>query len=650
MRKALLLLAIPFLVLAPASLASAGSSNSNELSIFANDQPSVFTLANLPKGYHIASLGDLYHDANKGRVPLATVDTAINVVLFKTTGPTAKKYAAQYVAGDSKALVARLLAQNVNVTVSTSLTLLGAGNPGNPWYPPLIAVGVIMVFIYILVAYRSAKGWKFWRWRKSPARVGVHLHNSNKIEDVPDVTFDDVAGADEAVASLREMVDFLKDPERYERVGATRPKGALLVGPPGTGKTLLARAVAGEANVPFFPMAGSDFAEMYVGVGARRIRDLFDKARKAKGGSAIIFIDEIDAVARKRSGASHQSGADSERDGTITALLTQLDGFTGSRVMVLAATNRPDILDPAVTRPGRLDRRIEVPNPDRRGRETILKVHVASRPLDPSVDLSLIASRTSGFSGADLANVVNEAAIGTARRDGATLLMGDFDSAIMTTIMGRARVSAVVTDHDRTITAWHEAGHTVTAFLQEAADPPVSVSIVPRGPAGGVTAMSEGDNLFMRRSKAAAQLVVALGGRVAEELIFGGDYTQGASNDLAVATELATQMVSNYAMTSLGLSHREIKPYDTATDHVTLAVEDLLAAARAESLRLLRTNAVFLRIVADGLLAQGTLDHLDLERLYLEAASPPHVTTLETLAAIYGPEAAVPGELASSAL
>jgi cell division protease FtsH len=631
---------MPLLVLC----APAGASSSNGLAGLSTSSTYTFNSLNIPKSFHISTLGTLYKDAKLREVTVATVDTQISVVLFRTS---THKYAAQYVAGTSASLVSRLLADNVNVTVSTTATLTGSPGGGSDWWEPVAAMVILGGAMYLMFGLHAGKGWRFWRWRKTAAKVGVHLHNSTKAEDVPDVTFADVAGSDEAVASLLEIVEFIKDPEKYERVGATRPKGALLVGPPGTGKTLLARAVAGEAGVPFFSASGSDFVEMFAGVGAKRIRELFARAHKAKGGSAIIFIDEIDAVARKRSAGAHTGGgADSEREGTLVALLTQLDGFTSSRVMVLAATNRPDVLDPAVTRPGRLDRRIEVPNPDRRGRERILQVHSKSRPLATDVDLGIIASRTGGLSGADLANIVNEAAIGTARRGAKELTMDDFDSAIMTSLMGRARLSALVTDHDRTVTAWHEAGHTVCAFSQEAADPPVSVSIVPRGPAGGVTAMSEGDNNFLQRSKAAAQLVTALGGRAAEQMILGGDYTQGACGDLSTATALATRMATDFGMTSLGLMVREAPQAGLARhSDVEQVVESLLKLALAESTRVLRENRLFLEKVAGELLKEDTLDHQDLERIYQDVGAPQKVSAASTLRAMFGEDSDALGEI-----
>ena len=425
--------------------------------------------------------------------------------------------------------------------------------------------------------------------------------------EVPQVTFADVAGADEAVDQLREMVQLLRHPEQFEAVGATRPRGALLVGPPGTGKTLLARAVAGEAEVPFFALAGSDFVETFVGVGARRVRDLFAEARKAE--RAIIFIDEIDAVGRARSEAG-QHNTDGERENTLISLLNEMDGFAGSQIVVLAATNRPDTLDPALTRPGRLDRQVQVPNPDRRGRTLILQVHAASRPVADDVDFVQIARQTPGMSGADLAQVVNEACMEAARRGVTTVDADCFQAAVATVAMGRARTSALVTEFDRRITAWHEAGHTLAAALLPDADDPVSVTIVPRGPAGGVTWMSGNDDIFLPRRKALAQLTVALAGRAAEEYLLDGEFTQGASGDLQSATNLARAMVTKYGMTDFGYAQLDddamrLGGQVAAAAHA--AVDGLLRDAHRAATELLAAHGAVLEALASALLVEETL-------------------------------------------
>jgi cell division protease FtsH len=426
---------------------------------------------------------------------------------------------------------------------------------------------------------------------------------------VPETRFSHVAGCDEAKAELLELVMFLKEPERFTRTGATAPKGALLTGPPGTGKTLLARAVAGESGVPMFTAAGSDFVEKYVGVGAQRIRALFAAARKHE--RAIIFIDEVDAVARRRGGDGETAHIESET--TLIALLSEMDGFHTSNVIVIAATNRADMLDPAITRPGRLDRKVEVPNPDRRGREQILAVHTMGKPIADGVDFTALARRTPGFSGAQLGALVNEACVDAVRRDLAEVTAECFEHAVATIAMGRARTSALVTDHDREVTAWHESGHTLAAYLQEQADDPVQVTIIPRGPAGGVTWMSGNDDQFLPRRKAHAQLVTAMAGRAAEEILLDGEFTQGAAGDLQSATELATSMATRYGMTSLGYQFR--RGGSAPAQEVRDVVEELLGGAHTAATKLLGEHKAFLAAVAAELLVEETLTLADVHRI-----------------------------------
>lgn len=423
--------------------------------------------------------------------------------------------------------------------------------------------------------------------------------------------FAGVAGCQEAVEDLREIVSFLSSPERFERLGAVPPRGALLVGPPGTGKTLLARAVAAESGVPFLSANGSDFVEMYVGVGAKRIRELYQQARSH--GRAIVFIDEIDAIARRRSFGSPGdtgSGGLVEHENTLIALLTELDGFEKSQVITIAATNRPDVLDPAVVRPGRLERRIEVPSPDRAGREEILRVHADRRPLAPDVDLAAVAARTPGLSGADLARVCNEAALTAVRRDLLRLDAACFDEAVELVALGRARVSAKVSPRDRRITAWHEAGHAVAALLLDDVADPVAVSVVPRGPAGGVTWMEGSDDQYMTRDQAVSRLVVMLGGRVAEEMLLGGGCTQGASSDLEKATELAEMMVTRLGMTGHGIAVQR-----AGTTESRRAVDGLLNDALARTRSLLGQNRGLLEALAGELIVSDRLDRSELRRL-----------------------------------
>lgn len=432
---------------------------------------------------------------------------------------------------------------------------------------------------------------------------------------VPETRFSDVAGCKEAIEDLREIVDVLKNPERFGALGARAPKGALLVGPPGTGKTLLARAVAGEAGVPFFSAAGSDFVEMYVGVGARRVRDVFEKAKKA--GRAIVFIDEIDAVGRKR-GENATTGGETEHENTLIALLNELDGFQSSNVVVLAATNRPDVLDPALCRPGRLDRRVHVGLPDVVERAQILGVHTTGKPLGEGVSLEAVARRTAGMSGAQLEHVCNEAALIAARSAAARVEQHHLFEAVEYVAMGRPRRSSTVTAEDREVTAWHEAGHAVVALKHPHADPPIAVSIVPRGQAGGVTWMATRDTQILSRSDLRARLVVALGGRAAEEVLLNGEYTAGAASDLAQATEIAQAMVDRFGMTDRGLSVRPL-----GSDDSSLRVDVLLAEALGEARGLLNANLDLVKKMVEALLEQDDLDEAGIAALCRPSVTAP---------------------------
>ena len=406
------------------------------------------------------------------------------------------------------------------------------------WILPLLLVGGVLLLLWFIIMSRVNGG-------------GNHMSNFGKARTVlgmPDgkkVTFDDVAGADEEKLELQEVVDFLRNPEKFKSIGARIPHGLLLVGPPGTGKTLLARAVAGEADVQFLSISGSDFVEMYVGVGASRVRDLFDQAKKIA--PAIIFIDEIDAVGRKR--GSGLGGGHDEKEQTLNQLLVEMDGFAKNEgVIVLAATNRPDILDPALLRPGRFDRQIHVGRPDANGREDILKVHAKGKRLDASVDLRTIALSTSGFTGADLSNLLNEAAIMAARHDRPVLTMEDLNEAMMKIMAGPEKRSRVQLQRDLRATAIHEAGHAVAMYHLPTHDPVRQISIIPRGQALGLTwSMPKEDSTHLTRNEMFEQIVGLLGGRVAEAL-FLGDISTGASNDIDRATKLARDMVARYGM------------------------------------------------------------------------------------------------------
>ena len=404
------------------------------------------------------------------------------------------------------------------------------------WFPMLLLIGV---WVFFMKQMQGKGGGGAMGFGKSRAKLLT--------EKTGRITFEDVAGIEEAKDELQEIVDFLKDPQKYQRLGGKIPKGGLLIGPPGTGKTLIARAVAGEANVPFFTISGSDFVEMFVGVGASRVRDMFEQAKKSA--PCIIFIDEIDAVGRHR-GAGLGGGND-EREQTLNQLLVEMDGFESSEgVILIAATNRPDVLDPALLRPGRFDRQIVVPNPDINGREKILKVHMRKVPLDRDVDAKVLARGTPGFSGADLANLVNEAALLAARRGLRVVDMHCFENAKDKVMMGAERKTLAMSDEEKRLTAYHEAGHAVIALHEPASDPIHKATIIPRGRAlGMVMRLPEGDRVSMALDKLKADLAVAMGGRVAEELAFGPEkITTGASADIQMATSMAHRMVTEWGM------------------------------------------------------------------------------------------------------
>jgi cell division protease FtsH len=416
-----------------------------------------------------------------------------------------------------------------------------------------------------------------------------------------------------------EVVDLLRHPDRFTSAGANAPKGVLLAGPPGTGKTLLARALAGEAGVPFFALSGSDFVETFVGVGAGRVRKVFDRA-KAKG-QAIIFIDEIDAIGKAR-GSGPANGASEERENTLNQLLVEMDGFAGSGVIVLGATNRHDVLDPALTRPGRFDRTVHVGLPDRVGRTRILEVHTASRTLADDVDLVGLARRTPGMSGAELEQLVNQAALEAARAASPAITAGHLDTALAITVLGRERRSAVITDRDRLITAHHEAGHALAALVLVHAEDPVSVTIVPRGGAGGVTWMGGNDHAYLTRREAVARLVVSMAGRAAEERLLDGDFTHGAAGDFSSATRLATQMVTEYGMSDLGVAAVNTdRMWGEEAAAVAAEVRRLLDDALRDARDLVRANADLLDRVVAELLVDETLSLADLRRLRAEVTA-----------------------------
>ncbi len=502
--------------------------------------------------------------------------------------------------------------------------------PSEPWFitalPTIFIMIMLLVFWMVFMQQSQGGGGRVMSFGKSKAI----MHK----EDEKTVTFDDVAGLKEEKEELEEVVDFLKNPKKYLEIGARIPKGVLLVGPPGTGKTYLSKAVAGEAGVPFFSISGSDFVEMFVGVGASRVRDLFEQAKK--NAPCIVFIDEIDAVGRRR-GAGLGGGHD-EREQTLNQLLVEMDGFgTSEGIIVMAATNRPDILDPALLRPGRFDRQIYVGLPDVKAREEILKVHTRNKPLDDDVDLSVIAKRTPGFTPADLENLTNEAALLAARNNLGRITMDIIDEATIKVIAGPEKKSKVISEEEKKLTAYHEAGHAVTARLLPNADPVHMVTIIPRGMAGGFTAyLPEEDRYYMTKSQMEDELVQLLGGRAAEALVLG-DISTGAQNDIERATKLARRMVTHYGMSerlgpmTYGTDEEEVfvgRDFGRTRNYsekVAAAIDEemrsLIDKAYSKAEKLLKDNINILHRVAEALLEKETLDGKEFEKIFLEASA-----------------------------
>ena len=499
--------------------------------------------------------------------------------------------------------------------VDTAVTAADDGMPSLVgifvnWFPMLLLIGV---WVFFLRQMQSGGG-KAMGFGKSRAKLLTERQGR--------VTFEDVAGVDEAKDDLKEIVDFLRDPQKFQRLGGRIPKGVLLVGPPGTGKTLLARAIAGEANVPFFTISGSDFVEMFVGVGASRVRDMFEQAKK--NSPCIVFIDEIDAVGRHR-GAGLGGGND-EREQTLNQLLVEMDGFEANEsVILIAATNRPDVLDPALLRPGRFDRHVVVPNPDLAGREKILRVHLRKVPLAPDVDPRVLARGTPGFSGADLANLVNEGALLAARRGKRVVMMTELEDAKDKVMMGAERRSMAMSDEEKKLTAFHEAGHALVAITVEGSDPIHKATIIPRGRAlGMVMRLPERDALSLTRQKMLADLAVAFGGRIAEELVFGHDkVTTGAQSDIEQATRMARAMVTRFGMSdSLGpiayaenqeevfLGHsvsRTQNISEATAQKIDSEIHRIIDECYARAKDILTTRQADLNLLARGLLEYETL-------------------------------------------
>ncbi len=494
---------------------------------------------------------------------------------------------------------------------------------------PLVIAGLVILLVWMFMVNRANSNNPMASFGKARTVLGV--------PDNKKVTFADVAGADEEKQELQEVVDFLRDPAKFNQIGARIPHGMLLVGPPGTGKTLIAKAVAGEAGVPFYSISGSDFVEMYVGVGASRVRDLFDTAKKNP--AAIIFIDEIDAVGRHR-GAGLGGGHD-EREQTLNQILVEMDGFGSSEgVIVMAATNRPDILDPALLRPGRFDRQITMNAPDVKGREDILKVHAKNKPFEADVDLSVIAKTTVGFTGAELANLLNEAALLAARKGKHLIGMNDLEEAMIKVIVGPAKKSRVISEAEKKLTAYHEAGHAVTTWVRQKDEPVHQISIIPSGRAGGYTlSFPKEDKSYMSRSAMQDEIITLLGGRVAEHLILG-DISTGASNDIQRATSIARQMVTKYGMSDklgpilygsesssdevfLGRDFNNTRNYSEETASlIDSEVKRIVSEAYEQAKLILQENIDRLHFVAEYLMKNEIME----EEQFVRAMSEPGIT------------------------
>jgi cell division protease FtsH len=566
---------------------------------------------------------------SKAQVESAVIiDKSQKIQLILTSGNTIKgssKVEASYVARQEPTLVDALTANpptkgwNVDVPTQSFLTSLFFT------FGPILVIG----FLFFLMMGNAQGGNRVFSFGKSRAK----LQNN----DVPQNTFDDVAGADEAIAELEEIKDFLADPAKYAVLGAKIPKGVLLYGPPGTGKTLLARAVAGEAKVPFYSISGSDFVEMFVGVGAARVRDLFNQAKT--NAPAIVFVDEIDAVGRQR-GAGMGGGHD-EREQTLNQLLVEMDGFEANgQVILIAATNRPDVLDPALLRPGRFDRQIPVERPDLKGREDILKVHAKGKPLSQDVELVAYARRTPGFTGADLANVLNEAALLTAREGQKVITNTQIDEAIDRVMAGPQRKSRLMSEEERRVTAYHEAGHALVAYALPHTDPVHKITIMPRGRALGYTmVLPDEDKYSTTRNQLLDQLAYSLGGRAAEELIFH-DPSTGASNDIEKATALARAMVTQYGMTEtigaiklgtdssepfMGRDYGHQRDYsESVAATVDSEIRKMIEKAHQEAYDILEANRTILDEMVLQLLEKETLNKEEIAQIFAKVQAWPN--------------------------
>jgi cell division protease FtsH len=567
------------------------------------------------------SINQVAADIQSGKVERIIVDdNRLQVIMTNGTEATSQKEPNATVVDQLEALgvtTAQLAPSKLKIDVK----------PPSAWLGIATALGYILPFIILAGVF-----WFVFRQAQGSNNAALSFGKSRArmfTGDQPTVTFQDVAGVEEAKEELKEVVEFLREPEKFISLGARIPKGVLLVGPPGTGKTLLAKAVSGEAGVPFFSISGSEFVEMFVGVGASRVRDLFDQAKRHS--PCIVFVDEIDAVGRQR--GAGLGGSHDEREQTLNQMLVEMDGFdTDTNVIIMAATNRPDILDPALLRPGRFDRRVVLDRPDMRGREAILRVHVKGKPLDPEVDLAVLARSTPGFVGADLENLVNEGAILAARRNKKLIGQPELEEAIERVIAGPERKSRLISVEEKRIVAYHEAGHAVVMHTLPQADPVHKVSIISRGMAGGYTmSLPEEDRTLMPRKKLLADMVGLLGGRAAEELVFD-DITSGASNDLERVTHMARAMVTRLGMSEqlgpmvygkkeelifLGREISEQRDYSEAVaEQIDQEVRRLVSEAHAKARQILLEYRDRLDAVAQRLLEVETISREEFESIF----------------------------------
>jgi cell division protease FtsH len=605
------------------------------------------------RGYQPVTTSVALNQLSSGNVSSAIIDDKEQRLRLTLTNPVdgATKVYAQYPAGASDSVFTAVqeakIADGYDTKVTTESALFSL-------LIYLIPIGLIILFLLWMMNNAQGGGNKVLSFGKSRAKLLT--------KDMPATKFSDVAGADEAVEELDEIRDFLQNPARYQALGAKIPKGVLLYGPPGTGKTLLARAVAGEAGVPFYTISGSDFVEMFVGVGASRVRDLFEQAKA--NAPAIVFIDEIDAVGRHR-GAGMGGGHD-EREQTLNQLLVEMDGFdTKGGIILIAATNRPDILDPALLRPGRFDRQIPVSAPDLKGREAVLQVHAKGKPFAADVDFTSLAKRTVGMSGADLANVINEAALLTAREHATIITNVALEESVDRVVGGPARKGRIISEREKKITAYHEGGHALAAWAMPGLEPVYKVTILPRGRTGGhALVVPEDDKSLMTRSEMIARLVMAMGGRAAEELVFA-EPTTGASSDIAQATKIARSMVTEYGMSAklgavkygtgddepfLGRTYGHSPDYSIEVgSEIDGEVRALIEAAHTEAWEVLNTYRDILDELAGKLLEKETLERKDLQVIFADVEKRPRITTFDEFGSRLPsdrPPIKTPGELA----